>query len=81
MDWLKFNPRYSGWFLSDGSLVLGFDRKGHQKLLRATKRGTPSGAFQFNSEKEAWIELGFMQRSGHWPLWSRNAKPVKLEWS
>lgn len=73
------NP--SGWFLSDGNLILGMDREGHEKLLRATKRGIPRGAVQFESEDAARRELTFLRRDGDWPLWSEGAKPVRLEWS
>lgn len=72
--------RYSGWFIADRDLILGY-RDGHDQLLPRTKRGIPRGAQQFDSEADALRELGFLDRQGFYPLFTPEAKAVKLGWS
>ena len=73
--------RYSGWFLADDLLVLGLTPKGHETLLKRTKRGIPSGALQFQTEHAARVELTAMKNRSVWPLWTPNARVVRLTWS
>lgn len=73
--------KYSAWFLSDGRSFIGLNAQGDERLLRATKRGFPSGAMSFSSESAARSELSQIDRAGFWPLWVKKARPVHITWT
>lgn len=70
---------YSAWFIADEAFILG--RRAHDCLLKRVQRGIPSGATSFASEQAATRELAFMREWGFFPLFTPNAKPVKLTWT
>jgi hypothetical protein len=71
--------RFAAWFLADNDLVLC--HRGHDQLVKRTKRGIPQGAISFESEEAAARELGFLDRQGFFFLWTPAAKAVRLTWS
>ena len=73
--------KYSGWFITDGAHVLGINRRGHEVLLKRTRRGIPSGALEFDSRSEAEMEIEFQKSYNLWPLFIHGAKVQLLSWS
>ena len=72
--------KFIGWFIIDEKSgdFLGYDRKGNQTWLKATKRGVPSGAMQYHNQWETEDEIYYMEERG---MWADAARSVQRCWS
>ena len=73
------NTKYTGWFICDAHLILGI--RTYETLLRRTKKGIPKYALQFDTKRDAELELHMMREYGSWPLFAPNARVEQIEWS